>query len=395
MTRRWTTWLALGLWLLMWVLIACTVLMKVLGWHGANNTSDPGLVTLFVALVAFATMGALVAAHVPSNPLGWIFLAIALGAAASGAAENYAYHGLVVAPDSLPLALPVAWYYSWGWYPTVVLVGMVPLLYPTGHVPGRRWRPVLWALIVLLVVTTVSFMCYPGPLDGDRKLPDNPFGVGFLGGGAKSALGALTGIVAALLFVAVALSVIVRYVRSSGDERQQMKWMVFAAAFLVCALVVPSLVGWGGSDVLFSIGVVQLPVAVGVAMFKYRLYDVDRLINRTLVYAVLTVVLGAAYLGLVLAGQAVSSSLAGGSNLAIAVSTLVVAALFLPVRRRIQHFVDHRFYRRRYDARRTLEGFGARLREQVELETLSSDLALVVQETIQPSHVSLWLRSGQ
>ena len=393
MRWRWTTWLALGFWLLMWVLIGCTVVAKLLGWHGAGNTSSSGLAGLFLAGVLFATVGTLVAARVPSNPLGWIFLAVALFPAGNGVAENYAYQGLVNDPGSLPGATAVAWYYSWGWYPVLILIAVVPLLYPTGRVPGPRWRPVLWGLIGVACVVTIRIMLSPGPLDDDKKLPDNPLGVGFIG----SAHGVLDPLVAIVLFGlvgAVGLSVIVRFRRSVGDERQQLKLMIFAVAFIVLTNLVPSLLGFNGNDVLFSIAVIQLPIAVGIAMLKYRLYDVDRLINKTLVYGALTAVLGAAYFGLVLAGQALSSSLAGGGKLAIAVSTLVVAALFLPLRSHLQRFVDRRFYRRRYDAQRTLETFGARLREQIELETLTGELCGVVGETMQPAHVSLWLREG-
>jgi hypothetical protein len=390
---RWraTTWLALGLWLLAVALVAVIIVMKLAGWHGSGNTSSSGLVALLLSFIAFGTMGALVAARVPRNALGWIFLSIAILAGTSGASENYAYHALVVQPGSLPGGLAVAWLYSWGWFPTLILIVLVPLLYPTGHVLSRRWRPVLWGLIGLVCVVALSFMLYPGPLDGDKKLPDNPVGVSFMGG-ARHSTEVVAGICFFLFLGAVGLSVILRFRRSRGDERQQMKWMTFAVAFLVLSQLLPGILGLNGGDVLFSIAVVQLPIAVGIAMLKYRLYDVDRLINKTLVYGALTAVLGAAYFGLVLAGQAVSSSVAGGGNLAIAVSTLLVAALFLPVRSRVQRFVDRRFYRRRYDAQRTLEGFGARLREQVELETLTGELRGVVTETMQPTHVTLWLR---
>jgi hypothetical protein len=201
-----------------------------------------------------------------------------------------------------------------------------------------------------------------------------------------------------MLLLALA-SIVVRFRRSRGVERLQLKWVASAGSVMVAGFFF-AFVGAGTvlSDMGFLTGVVGfvlLPVAIGVAILRYRLFDIDRVISKTLVYAALSLVLGAGYVGLVLAGQALFSSFAGGSNLAIAASTLVVAALFLPVRARVQGFVDRRFYRRRYDAQRTLEGFGARLREQVELEALSTDLAVVVRETIQPSHVSLWLRSGR
>jgi hypothetical protein len=200
------------------------------------------------------------------------------------------------------------------------------------------------------------------------------------------------------MLVGLLASVVVRFRRSRGDERQQLKWMLVAAGSLVAQIVVSEAAGDWLSDALdgliFAAAVTAIPVAAGVAMLKYRLYDVDVVIRKTLVYGSLTVLLSLAYAGLVLAGQAVFSSFAGGSNLAIAVSTLVVAALFLPVRSRVQRVVERRFYRGRYDAQRTLESFGARLREQVELDALRGDLEGVVRDTMQPAHVSLWLRGA-
>ena len=398
MRWRWTSRLALGLWLLMVALVVATGVMKALGWHGANDTSGSGLVSLLLAFMAFATIGALVAAHVPHNPLGWIFLAIGLGVAWAGVAENIAYHGLVDDPGSIPGAIIPAWMYAWMWYPTVGLIGFVLLLYPTGVPPsGRLWRIVSWALGAALGAVTLVYMLFPGPLDGDTsKLPDNPIGVGAVGRFLADGRGD-TIVNATILFLmsAAAISVLWRFWRSRGDERQQMNWMAGAAVILALGLIVPGLVGIKDmGDVFFSVAVIQLPVALGIAMFKYRLYDIDRLINKTLVYGAVTALLGAAYAGLVLLGQAVSSSVAGGGSLVIAVSTLVVAALFLPLRRSVQRFVDRRFYRRRYDAQRTLEAFGARLREQVDLDELAAELRGVVVETMQPSHVSLWRREA-
>jgi hypothetical protein len=198
--------------------------------------------------------------------------------------------------------------------------------------------------------------------------------------------------------VTLALSLIVRFRRSGPAQREQLKWVMFTAG-LVLVMFPAAALTYDTTPLLVAVTAVGsacaatlIPISTGIAILRYRLYDIDRLISKTLVYGSLTVVLGAAYVGLVLAGQAVFSSFAGGSDLAIAVSTLVVAALFLPVRSRVQRFVDRRFYRRRYDAERTLEAFGARLREEVELETLTSELRHAVEETMQPAHVSLWLR---
>jgi hypothetical protein len=394
--RPWTTWLAWGLWGLM-LAVSTTAWVARTAWHAVpNDTSTSGTIAFTAAMIAFGTVGVLVVMHVPANPLGWMFLAIALLVGGLiGLTGQYAYQGLVQEPGSLPGALFAAWVYRWLWFPAVAVVFLVPMLFPTGRAPGRRWGVALNGLIGMVTVLTIVIMFYPGPLDdGTPPLPDNPVGIGALelvpGGDA------IIGIAFFLLVASAALSMIVRFRRSRGDERQQMKWMTFAAVFIAAGVIVPDIVGTKDTgDVFFAISISMLPIALGIAMLKYRLYDIDRLINRTLVYAALTIVLGAAYVGLVLGGQALFSSFAGGSNLAIAASTLVVAALFLPVRSRVQAFVDRRFYRRRYDAERTLEGFGARLREQIELETLSTDLALVVHETIQPSHVSLWLRSGR
>lgn len=394
MRRPWTTWLAWGLWVLMLVLAAAGWVVRT-AWHAVpDDLSTSGTIAFTAAMIVFGTVGVLVVMHVPANPLGWMFLAIALLVEGLiGLTGQYAYQGLVQETDSLPGALFAAWVYSWLWFPAVALILLVPILYPTGRAPGRRWRVVLNGLIGMVTVITIVIMFYPGTLgDGTPPLPDNPVGIGAL----ESVPGgdALIGIAFVLLVVSAALAMIVRFRRSRGDERQQMKWMTFAAVFLAAGLIVPDVVGVKDTgDVFFAISVSTLPIALGIAMLKYRLYEIDRLINRTLVYAVLTAVLGAAYVGLVLGGQALFSTFAGGSNLAIAASTLVVAALFLPVRSRVQHFVDRRFYRRRYDAERTLEGFGARLREQIELETLRGELRGAVEETMQPTHVAVWLRT--
>jgi len=374
------------------VLIAATVAMKAAGWKGSGNNGTVSNVALILAFLAFATMGAVVAARVPRNAIGWLFLAIALLAAFSSLTENYAFHTAVEKPGSLPFGVAVAWLYSWSWYPTVILLLFVPLLYPTGRVPGPRWRPLLAAEIVLVAVVTVLYMLNPGPLDDEKSLPVNPIGLGPLGT-VVDHLGLALGLTAIAFLGLGVVSLVIRFRRSSGLERQQIKIMAFAPA-IVLAGILATYLSSSASDVIFAVTIVLFPAAVGVAMLRYRLYDVDRVINKTLVYGGLTAVLGGAYVGLVLASQALFSSFAGGSNLAIAISTLLVAALFMPLRRRIQGFVDRRFYRQRYDAARTLERFTARLREQVDLEVLNGDLLAVVHETVQPDRVSLWLREG-
>jgi hypothetical protein len=255
--------------------------------------------------------------------------------------------------------------------------------------------------VAVAVVGVLAAALDPSTLDIDGNRID-PLGISGGVADVTEVVNDASGALAPVVFAASLAALVVRFRRSRGVERQQLKWLAFAGAIPVAAFALSFVLGSfvsGGLllDAIFVTGFAALmliPVAVGVAILRYRLYEIDRVISRTLVYGSLTVVLGAAYAGLVLAGQAVFSSFAGGSNLAIAVSTLVVAALFLPLRSRVQRVVDRRFNRHRYDAQQTLEAFGSRLREQVDLATLTGELRGVVEETIQPSHVSVWLRSG-
>jgi hypothetical protein len=389
MWTRSTTWVATGLWVFILGLAGVIVAMRTAGWQGAGNTSDTSGVALFLALFGFATMGALVAARVPRNAVGWIFIALPLLGAIAGVTEVLAYQGLVWDPGSVPGATAFAWVFSWVWYPTIGLLGFVLLLYPTGSVPGRHWRVVPWALGVVLTAMTLGYMFYPGPLDKDTRLPDNPLGVGALKDvfDRSDHISALSMVG---LVLAAVISVVVRFRRSRGDERQQMKWMAFAAAVLASGFMAQAAFNLG--DLSFSLAISMLPIALGIAMFKYRLYDVDRVIRKTLVYGASTVLLAGAYVGLVLAGEALFSFVASGSSVAVALSTLVVAALFLPVRRRVQAFVDKRFYRSKVDAEETLARFAAQLRHEADLDTLLGEVYAVVGETMAPAHVQLWLR---
>jgi hypothetical protein len=390
--RRWTSWLA---WALV-ALFACEV-GAVLALDASTSVpTEPedqtlvGDVSLLVAFAAFAVVGALVAARQPRNAVGWLFLTIPLFAITGALAEEYAYRALVVSPDLLPGGSLAGWVYLWAWYPSIATIGLVVLLFPNG-LPSPRWKALMWVYVAVAVLGTAGASIYPGPLeDSGPGWPDNPLGIEGMKGFLDAAEAAV-GVLVILLGLGVVASVVVRWRRSLGDERQQLKWMLVAALILATVMLLDELMRLQ-VDFLFGLAIALLPVAAGIAMLKYRLYDVDVVISKTLVYGSLTLVLGASYVGFVLAGQWLFSSFAGGSDLAIAVSTLVVAALFLPLRSRLQRFVDRRFYRRRYDAQRTLQAFGARLREEVDLDLLSGDLRGVVAETMQPAHVSLWLR---
>lgn len=308
-------------------------------------------------------------------------------------------HGLLVAPGSLPGATALAVATEAAFAPTFLALLVLILVFPDGRLLSRRWRGVLVAAVLSFAGLWLigSMHKLSAPFDGVA----NPLEQGSV----PALVAALeVGVVACVVVLAIAsvvgafASLAIRFRRSRGDEREQLKWLVSAAVVLPLGIITHAIAesvapgAVGTIELLFSIGLLAIPTAIGVAVLKYRLYDIDRIISRTLAYTALTAVLAALYAALVLLGQALFESFARGSNLTIAVSTLAVAALFLPVRARVQGFVDRRFNRHRYDAQRTLDAFGARLREQVELDALATELRGVVGETMAPRHVSLWLR---
>jgi len=322
--------------------------------------------------------------------------------------SGYGTYGLLVArPGSVPFPAAIGSLGEWMWAPALGLLGTyLILLFPDGRLPSRRWRPLAWLSGAVIVLVNLGTALTPG------RLPDlggvrNPFGLEEYPWVADAAQGVT--LLLPLCMLASALSLVLRFVRSGGEEREQIKWLVFAALILGLAsssLVIPSIIlsnDAGGADQLWenlledaeTLSFAGIPVAIGFAVLKYRLYDIDLLINRTLVYGSLTAMLAALYFGGVATTQALFRALAGQEQqpqLAIVVSTLVIAALFNPLRRLIQGFIDRRFYRSKYDARRTLEAFSSRLRDETDLDALSDDLVGVVRETVQPAPVSLWLR---
>jgi hypothetical protein len=290
----------------------------------------------------------------------------------------------------------MAWLSVWPFFPSLLLAGpLLFLLFPDGRLPSRRWRPVAWFVVVTVAAITVGAALKPGPL-GEAPFThvDNPVGIpgtrGFFEG--MQAFGFLV-----VLAVPLCVAALVRRLRRArGEERQQLKWFAYTAVAFAVAVVAGALVPHeAAGQLLILFGVSLIPVGAGIAILRHRLYDIDVVINRTLVYAGLTATLAATYLGSVLLLQLALNPITSGSSLAVAVSTLGVAALFRPARARIQSVVDRRFYRRKYDAGQTLEDFSARLREQVDLEALGGELRSVVADTMQPAHVSLWLRSPE
>ena len=403
-SARAASWLAWALWTL--TLMSLVVMGVFRFLNSSTPTAAPRnpLVLDFgywLLFVAFVTVGAFVASRRPGNAISWIFCWLGLSFSLVGASEEYALYALVTEAGSLPGAEVTLWLTALFGGPFLFAVfALILLLFPDGRLPSRRWRPVVW-LELVAIVCLVAYAFEPGPL-GNLGLVrvSNPFGVQ----GAAALLGTL-GWVGLLMTLAVAvaggISLVVRFRRARGVERQQIKWFAFSGV-VFCAVFAAGPFLWALPQspatvwiwpVLFLTGTSTIPVAVGMAILRYRLYDIDLIINRTLVYGSLTVTLVAIYFGGIVVLQRLFVVLTSErSTLAVVASTLLIAALFNPLRRRIQGFIDRRFYRRKYDAAKTLAAFSARLREETDLDALRDDLVGVASRTVQPEHAYLWLR---
>jgi hypothetical protein len=391
-STRTASWLAWPAWVSTLVAMALAFLFASL-----NVPTSSALVTacLSVVIMAFSTVGALVASRRPENPIGWLFCCGALLWGLGELALEYGVYSLVSAPGSLPAGVWAAWFGAWargigGFFMVLFLL----LLFPTGRLPSRRWRVVAWAAVgYVAMFTLVSWL---SPVSQDLRLSSvrNPLGFDLE---VMNLLGGVVYLTLPLPLLASGAAVIVRFRRSRGDERQQIKWFAYAVAVMVVLFTLGQSLGLTQVELVaplvFAVPLTGLPVAAGIAILKYRLYEIDILINRTLVYGSLTVMLIALYFGVVVLLQSVFVALTGEqSTLAVVASTLLIAALFNPLRRRIQSFIDRRFYRSKYDARKTLEAFSSKLRDETNLEALNAELVGVVRETMQPERVSLWLR---
>ena len=394
MSARAAAWLAWTMWALS---IGLTMLSL---WLLILNLSHPKVpVYLYWAedtllAVSYSTVGAVAASHRPGNPVGWVLCSIGLSWGVGHFTSEYATYALLAAPGSLPAAEAAAWIYSWVWVPGLGFIVFLPLLFPSGRLPSPGWRPFAWFSVLLVVAGTIVAAFSPGP--GVGLSIRNPFGMESLPDLNQQ----LQALMFVLIFVA-SVSLVARLHRARGVERQQIKWVAYAGALgggaalptytVLEAVNLPWLHLAGYVPAL--VGILGVPTAVGIAITRYRLYDIDILINRTLVYGTLTATLVALYLVGIVVLQRVFVFLTGQqSTLAVVASTLLIAALFNPLRRSLQSFIDRRFYRRKYDARKTLERFSARLRDETDLDALSDDLVDVVRETMQPIHASLWLR---
>jgi hypothetical protein len=391
MSGRNASWLAWSLWAFTVLAAALTLFFVSLNEPSVFSNAAPTA----ALILAFSTVGAMVASRRPRNAIGWIFCSGALLWELGELTLEYAVYALITAPGALPAGAWATWFGGWargtGWF---LIVVFLLLLFPTGRLPSPRWRPVLWGAVGFVALFTLASWLAPVSIDVRLPAVRNPLGLDTVVGVlfTEAVYFAVPPLIAAC-----GAAVISRFRRSRGNERQQLKWFAYAVGIMIVLFVLwfsLSLAGLAPPNALmWTVPLLGLPVAVGVAVLKHRLYDIDVLINRTLVYGALTATLALVYLGGVVLLQRTLAFLTGeGSQLAVVASTLAIAALFNPLRRRVQAFVDRRFYRQKYDAAMTLETFSSMLRDETDLDALGEGMVGVVRETMRPEHASLWLR---
>jgi MFS family permease len=400
MNRRRAAWLA-------WALCALVVGLSVVGLaltFAAPNAPRlaPKIVQITLESIIPVVCGgvaALIVAHQPRNMIGWLLMVIALGSVVAGVIQISLLQSMTAAQAATPAILFAAWLSNWSWWMLIGPLLLILVLFPTGRPPGPRWRWVIVAVAALFAtfVFLQTFAEFFQLLDTDIRLR-NP--IGFIPGSVLIPFFSwpwLVMLVTTAMFCVA--SVVVRYRRAAAQERAQIKWFLYACAVFFM-LIFPF--GAFASDnvllnalfsIVFNLAILTIPASIGIAILRYRLYDIDVIIRRTLIYGALTALLAAVYFGSVITLQALLRPLVGvDSELALVASTLAIAALFQPLRRRIQHVIDRRFYRRKYDAQQTLQAFSMKMRDETDLDELTADLVQVVDDTLQPSHVSLWLR---
>jgi hypothetical protein len=401
MSRRVAAWLAWSLCAVSLALYALALLLIFLGRSAPTqegNTAWQGEAVFLLGFIGMPILGGLIASRCPDNPYGWLWCGSGFGFALVTSLQSYIVYTVAVDPGSLPAPGMALWLGNMGWVVSITLVPFLFLLFPDGRLPSRRWRPVAWTAAAAGAVLLLLGSFRPGGGVYRSDEVENPLGIG---GAIGEVIVVLTDTgVVYVLFAAVilsALSLVFRFRRAAGVERQQLKWFAYAAV-LVGGLFLSDFLGFQvpalWDRILETVSSAGLYAAVGVAILRHRLYDIDVIVNRTLVYGVLTLSLALVYVGCVVALQYALRALTGeGSQLAVVASTLAIAALFNPFRHRIQSFIDRRFYRQKYDAAKTLEAFAVKLRDETDLDALGDDLLSVVGETMQPEHSSLWLRT--
>jgi hypothetical protein len=394
MTPGRAAWLAWSLWTLAVMPIVLALVLLADESFGRGDTTGP------VGL-AFATVGALIASRRPANRIGWLFLVAGVAWAAAAPSAGYGRYGLFTHPGSLPAGELAVWLSGRLGDLAAGMTVLLLLIFPDGRLPSPRWRPAAWLMIGAFALVGLCQGFKPGPLSGGPVIKiENPLGIGGAAGAALEAVYGVGLVLAALAGFGSASALVVRLRRARGVERQQLKWIAYAASLagtsMAAAIGLFVLGAWApltrAAWSAVGLAVALVPIAAGVAILRYRLYEIDRLINRTLVYGVLTAGLGAVYWVSVVVLGWLLRPLTQGQELAVIGSTLAVAALFHPARRWVQELVDRRFYRSRYDAARTLELFGARLRQETDLDALRVELLGVVDRTVRPAHSSLWLQ---
>jgi hypothetical protein len=406
MTQHTARRLSWSLWILTLVLTVMFVVLVLLsrGSPGPLEFASAPLLSVVYGflILLFSSIGSLVAARHPANVIGWMFCFTGIAVALGMCAQLYADYALVHHPGSVPGGELAAWLSSW-----LIIAGLfvTPIfllfLFPTGRPASPRWRPVVALAVVVVVIGFTGAMFKPGPIDPFDSVT-NPLALPGWAGRTMDAIESLFTLSATPFFLVGAVALVARMRGSRGEQRQQLKWFAYVASMMGVSFAATFMFSGAGllglGDLFFILGAVSLvciPIACGVAILKYRLYGIDLIINRTLVYGSLTAVLVLVYVAGVVGLGGALRELTGqqDNNLAVAASTLAVAALFRPARSRIQGFIDRRFYRRKYDAAQTLESFSARLRDEIDLDELSADLLTAIKETMQPAHASLWLRS--
>jgi hypothetical protein len=369
--------------------LAASLLLILLGWstplpQGATSWRDQAV--FLAGLIGAPILGGLVASSRPRNSYGWVWLAFGLSLVIQQAAHTYSAYARWVEPGSLAGPLTVVRVLGLGNQASLGLAPFLLLLFPTGRLPSRRWRPLAWTSALSGVAIAVLVFFFQNP---DQT------------GGVVTIAAVVTVTVIEATFVLSTISLVIRYRAARGKERQQLKWFALAAAFAALLFAAGTVLGlerlFGETlwTLLNAVSNVFLYSAEGIAILRYRLYDIDIIINRALVYGSLTASLALVYFGGVASIQTLFRAITEQERLpqlAVVASTLAIAALFDPLRRRVRSFIDRRFYRSKYDATKTLEAFSSKLRDHTDLGTLSDDLVSVVRETMQPEHVSLWLR---
>jgi hypothetical protein len=364
---------------------------------------DSLVVILIIVLVigGFGFVGALLVIRLPANPIGWLLWVTGTGLGWAIAGVAYGTGSVATCGGCLPVTAPIALTANVAFAPILGAVAVfLPLLFPDGRLASPRWRPVAWLGVIAIVLFTASLAFSPGPISGGIAI-ENPIGIDGFGGSLadpNTEPGPFSTLAITLLVLAMVLalvSVIWRYRHAGPIQRQQLRWFGYAGLLMIGAVLVGVKAPWDWSWIVMVAGLGLLPLAIGIAMLRYRLYELDRLVSRTIAYAVVTGLLVATYAGLVLLLEGPLGSAAGGETIPVALSTLAVATLFTPVRRRVQRIVDRRFDRARYDAKGTTTAFSERLRNETDLGAVTTALDGTVRRAMAPTVMQVWLREGQ